>query len=187
MSFTNLYYKRAVATARPCFICYKPTTTVLATAQTVDFIYVCDGHLSDPGFASLVGETNDGVGAGGAKMGLTPDEIAAVKQEWEARQKKRQEKKEKEKEKADDAKEKEDKIDQDGGSKAASSKVPSPPPSGSATPTTATKPSHQRYTLHRDMFALRLAEHRKRRQAAQAKELAPRLPGAPKVSLPPSS
>jgi hypothetical protein len=44
-------------------------------------------------------------------------------------------------------------------------------------------PAHQRYTLHRDFFAMRLAEHRKQRQTSQAKALAPRLPGAPRGGL----
>lgn len=197
MSFTNLYYKRAVATARPCYICYKPTTTVLATIQTIDFIYVCDSHLSDPGFASQVGEAKDGIGAGGAKMGLSPDEIARVKQEWEERQKKKQgEEKEKGKEKEKEKEEKEndkDKASSDNGDKGekktetgskTSSKPASSPSSGTSTPSPTAKPSHERYTLHRDYFAMRLADHRKRRQAAQTKELAPRLPGAPKAALP---
>ena len=66
---------------------------MLATINTVDFLYTCDTHLSDPGFASQVGTTNDGVGAGGAKkMGLSSEEIAKVKAEWEDRQKKKAEK-----------------------------------------------------------------------------------------------
>ncbi|KZT12880.1 DUF1742-domain-containing protein [Laetiporus sulphureus 93-53] len=189
MSFTNLYYKRAVATARPCYVCHKPTTTVLATIQTVDFIYVCDTHLSDPGFASQVADASDGLGGSGAKAGLSPEEIAKVKREWEERQKKKQEK-EKEKEKGTD---KDGKAGQDTdegekkgkeGSKSPTS-VPGSLSSGSTTPSTpAVKPSHQRYTLHRDIFAMRLAEHRKRKQAAQARELAPRLPGAPRAGIP---
>ncbi|KAH9894389.1 VPS4-associated protein 1 [Cubamyces lactineus] len=187
MSFTNLYYKRAVGTSKPCYVCYKPTTTVLATINTVDFIYTCDTHLSDPGFASQVGTSSDGVGAGGAKkLGLSPEEIAKVKQEWEERQKKKTEKakeKEKEKDKAKDGKDSRGAEEKEkGSSKETDKKVPgslSP-----ATPPTPPTPSHQRYTLHRDIFALRLAEHRRRRQAVQAKELVPRLPGAPATPLP---
>ncbi|KAI0751484.1 VPS4-associated protein 1 [Daedaleopsis nitida] len=182
-AFTNLYYKRAVGTAKPCYVCNKPTTTVLATINTVDFLYTCDTHLADPGFASQVGTTDDGVGAGGAKkMGLSPEEIAKVKAEWEDRQKKKAEKaKENE---ADKDKGKEG-TDQDKEAKDKKATSPSPgawsPPTASASPAPAT-PTHQRYTLHRDIFALRLAEHRRRRQAAQAKELAPRLPGVPMSS-----
>ncbi|RDX53587.1 DUF1742-domain-containing protein [Lentinus brumalis] len=184
-NFTNLYYKRAVGTARACYVCNKPTTTVLATINTVDFLYTCDTHLSDPGFASQVGTSNDGVGAGGAKkMGLSPEEIAKVKAEWEERQKKKTEKKDKEKDKDKDKdKDDDDNEAKDGEKKKSTLPGSLSPPSASATPAPAT-PKHQRYTLHRDIFALRLAEHRRRRQAAQAKELAPRLPGAPLTPLP---
>ncbi|KAI0796512.1 VPS4-associated protein 1 [Abortiporus biennis] len=186
MSFTNLYYKRAVGTAKACYVCYKPTTTVLATLNTVDFIYVCNSHLSDPGFATQVGESHDGVGAGGAKkLGLSPEEIAKVKEEWEERQKKKQER-EKEKKKKDNEDNKDEgdaKQEKDADKKSPTSK--SPASSSTPSPQPAT-PTHERYTLHRNIFSLRLAEHRRRRQAAQAKELAPRLPGAPRGPLPSS-
>lgn len=190
MSFTNLYYKRTAGTPRACYVCYKPTTTVLATVNTVDFIYVCDGHLTDPGFAAKVGESGDGVGAGAKKMGLSPEEIAKVKADWEERQARKKEKekekskdKEQEKEKEKNKKES-DKAQEDKEGKSTKDRQESATPpnagSGSATP----QPTHERYTLHRDIFALRLAEHRRRRQAAQASALAPRLPQAPKAPLP---
>ncbi|KAH8106314.1 DUF1742-domain-containing protein [Cristinia sonorae] len=176
MSFTNLYYKRAVGTPKACYVCRKPTSTVLATINTVDFIYTCDGHLTDPGFATQVGESSDGA-SGARKLGLSPEEIAKVKEEWEEKQRK---KKEKEKEKAED-KDKGKEKDETGKQtdKPEKTKTKSPAPSTPA-PSTPTTPTHERYTLHRDIFTLRLTEHRKRRQAAQAKELAPRLPGAPR-------
>ena len=128
------------------------------------------------------------MGAGGAKMGLSPEEIAKVKEEWEERQKKRQElakQKEKEKEKDTDTKKEKSKSEDKEDGKTSDTKVPgSLPSSGTTTPSTPSTPSHQKYTLHRDIFALRLAEHRRRRQVAQAKELAPRLPGVPRDSLP---
>ncbi|KZT26999.1 DUF1742-domain-containing protein [Neolentinus lepideus HHB14362 ss-1] len=194
MSFTNLYYKRTVGTPKACWICYKPTTTVLATANTTDFIYACDGHLKDPGFASAVAETSDGVDAGGAKkMGLSPEEIAKVKAEWEERQRKKQEKtkekgkeKEKDTDKGKDEDKDEDKDDQQE-QKAApppsnpKSLVSSPSSSAAASAKPPAIPAYQRFTLHRDIFAMRLVEHRKRRQTAQAKEMAPRLPNAPRT------
>lgn len=179
---------QAVGTPRACYICYKPTTTVLATANTVDFIYACDTHLSDRGFATQVGETQDGVDAGGArKLGLSSEEIAKVKEQWGERQKRRQEKaKEKEKEKEaeskDGEKDKDKEKDKAKDSKK-DTKAPTPSPASSSaasTPGTPPPATHQRYTLHRDIFALRLAEHRKRRQATQAKALAPLLPSAPR-------
>jgi len=176
---------KTTATPKACFVCYKPTNTVLATINTVDFLYTCPVHLTDRNFASPLGESSDSLGGGGPrKMGLTDEEIAKVKEEWEERQKKKEEKekakkkeegegkgkgKEKEKEKVDDnEKEKEMETTTPG---SFSSNAATPPP---------TTPAHQRFTLHRDFFAMRLSQHRKRRQMVQVKELAPRLPGAPR-------
>ncbi|KAK7470971.1 hypothetical protein VKT23_002385 [Stygiomarasmius scandens] len=180
MSFTNLYYKRTTGTAKPCYICFKPTTTVLATINTVDFLYTCDNHLTDRGFASPVGESGDGAG-GAKKMELSAEEIAKVKEEYDERQRKKAEKekdkeeKEKDKEKEGENKEKEAEVKSKTKDKPAALSS-----TGAATPPKAT---HERYTLHRDYFAMRLAEHRKRRQTAQAKDLAPRLPGVPKGNV----
>lgn len=119
-------------------------------------------------------------------MGLSSEEIARVKAEYEERQKKRVEKaKEKEKEKEADKDGKADQEKDVKGDRKSSTPATKSPPSSSASPLSApTTPTHQRYTLHRDIFALRIAEHRRRRQATQAKELAPRLPGAPVTPLP---
>lgn len=123
-------------------------------------------------------------GGGAKKLGLSEEEIAKVKEEWEERQRKRKEKeKEKEKE-SEKGKDKEgEKKDTEKDEKSPSS---TPKSSASPAPASTSTPSHQRYTLHRDIFAMRLADHRKRRQAAQAKELAPRLPGAPRGGFTPS-
>ncbi|KZP12073.1 DUF1742-domain-containing protein [Athelia psychrophila] len=174
MSFTNLYYKRATGTPKACFVCYKPSNTVLATINTTDFLYTCDTHLTDPGFATLV---NDGEDA--KKPVMDADEIARVKREWEEQQKRKAEKEAaaKEKAKAEEAK---DAKDTDGEAKPAKKTVTLP---GTWTPPPAPTPTHQKYTLHRDMFSLRQSEHRRRRQTAQAKSLAPRLPGAPRGDL----
>jgi len=123
---------------------------------------------------------------------VTPEEIAKIKEEWEEKQriklekeKEKQNEKSKEKDEKNEGKgkEKEKEKEKEGRKKEEKSKSPtvqSTLPSGSVTPST---PTHQRYTLHRDFFAMRLAEHKKRRQTAQAKELGPRLPGAPKGGL----
>lgn len=175
--------EQAVGTPKACFVCYKPTTTVLATINTVDFIYTCDNHLTDPGFASRIGESPDGAAGGASKAALSPEEIAKVKEEWEERQKRKQQKaKEKETEKDQDKdKEKTESLSKEDKPK---STTPSQSTSSASTPPPAPSPSHQKYSLHRDIFAIRQAEHRKRRQAAQAKELLPRLPGAPRGGLP---
>ncbi|KAI0047296.1 DUF1742-domain-containing protein [Auriscalpium vulgare] len=174
MSFPNLYYKRATATPKPCYICFQPTTTVLATAVTTDFIYTCDKHLSDPGFATQLGDNADGVTK---KAEPRPEEIAKIKEEWEARQKRKEKAAT---QKKDGGQENEKPGD---GEKSPSPSIPgslsSPTSPGGTTPL----PRHQRFALHRDYFALRLAEHKKKKQAKQMQELAPRLPGAPRGSL----
>jgi len=157
MSFQNLYYQRTVATPRPCAVCYRPTTIVLSTIQNVDFIYTCERHLSDPGFATKV------VDEPPPKKEVDPEVIKKVKEEWEEKQRKKKEKEDKEKDKNGKEKEKKE------------TKVEPPPP----TPPTPSAPAHARFTLHRSIFASRQAEHRKRRQMKEAREVAPRLPRVP--------
>lgn len=139
---------------------------MLATVNTVDFLYTCAGHLTDSGFATILSANET------RSTGVTEDEIAKVKEEWEEKQRKNLERKKKAKEMSqkDDPK----KDDEKEASKSVPSSL-SVSPSPAPTPT----PTHERYALHRDYFAMRLAEHRKRKKAAQAKNLAPRLPGAP--------
>lgn len=191
MSLQNVYYKRTAATAKACYICYKPSTTVLATVDTTDFLYTCPVHLTDPGFATRVKDhDNDDT----KKLSTSAEEIARVKQEWEERQKRKREKqKQKQKEEkrkedgekaAEPAKGKDDK-EQDKQKvpeeSSTSDKKPEAPSAGQ--PTVSPRPTHERYVLHRHIFNLRLAEYRKRRQAAQAKTLAPRLPGIPSSTM----
>ncbi|KAK0231252.1 DUF1742-domain-containing protein [Armillaria fumosa] len=172
MSFTNLYYKRTTGTPKACFICYKPTTTCLATINAVDFLYTCPAHLTDRGFASPIQEEP-------AKPALGDDEIAKVKAEWEEKQKWKAER-EKEKDKEDKEKDK----DNDKDKKDKKSSPPKSPHSSVSPPSTPKSlPAHERYALHRDIFTMRQTEHRRRRQAAQAKDLAPRFPGAPQGGL----
>ncbi|KAL4081982.1 VPS4-associated protein 1 [Scleroderma yunnanense] len=173
MSMQNLYYKRTAATAKACFICYKPTTTVLATIDTIDFLYTCPIHLTDNGFATRVKDNEPDQ----KNANVSAEEIAKIRQEWEEKQKK---KKEKEKEKNDKER---GEGDKEQGKKAAeetpeteaTATAPVQPTLSIATP----KLTHERYVLHRDIFSLRVADHRRRRQTAQAKTLAPRLPGTP--------
>ncbi|KAF7313546.1 hypothetical protein HMN09_00510600 [Mycena chlorophos] len=176
MSFTNLYYKRTAGTNRPCFICYRPTTTVLATVNTVDFIYTCDTHLKDPGFATL------SVPAAAASPAVSQEDVGKVIAEYEEKQRR---KKEKEKEKEDEKKKKdEDKDKKEDKKEDTKKKDESKPTSPAPSPKPAAPAgSHEKYILHRDIFAMRLAEHRRKRQAAQAKDLAPRFPGAPSGTL----
>jgi hypothetical protein len=142
--------------------------------NTTDFIYACIGHLTDPGFTSEVKESSEAL----KKPVLSAEEIAKVKEEYEEKQRKiRETKKAKEKDK--------DKPEEtEGKDEGKDVKAPGGRSPVSHTPTpTLQQPSHKRYTLHRDYYDMRLAVHRRRRQASQAKELAPRLPGAPRGAL----
>jgi hypothetical protein len=121
-----------------CYVCLKPTTTVLATINVVDFLYTCPGHLSDQGFATLV-STSDV-----PKVTISAEEIAKVKAEWEEKEKKRKEKERKEKEKDKD-KDSDNKAGDNGKEESKSPKIP-------ATPSTP-PPAHERYTLHRNFFS----------------------------------
>ena len=120
-------------TAKACFVCYKPTTTVLATINIVDFLYTCPGHLSDSGFATLVKDEEKSVA-----VSVSAEEIAKVKLKWEEKQKK---------EKDSDAKDNKIEIDND---KDRSKQETSLKPT-STTPSTPV--THERYILHRNFFA----------------------------------
>ncbi|TFK29218.1 DUF1742-domain-containing protein [Coprinopsis marcescibilis] len=175
MSFANIYYKRAVATPKACYVCYRPTTTVLATINTLDFLYTCPSHLTDTNFASRIPDENT------AKPGpsVSPEEIDKIKKEWEEKQKMKEEKEKEKAKNAEKDKEKEKSKADDGGESSKAGSKSALPEATSPGATTPAKPVHERYSLHRDFYAMRQSEHRKRRQAAQARELAPRLPGAP--------
>jgi len=74
--------------------------------------------------------------------------------------------------------------EEEGGQKGA--KFPSPSdtsPTAAGSGSGTATPTHKRYSLHRDFFTMRQAEHRRKRQTKQTQELAPRLPGAPRSLL----
>ncbi|PPQ92389.1 hypothetical protein CVT25_008739 [Psilocybe cyanescens] len=147
MSFTNVYYKRTAGTPKACYACYKPTTTVLATINTVDFLYTCPIHLTDSGFATLISDGDN------EKSSISTEEIARVKAEWEEKQKKKLEK-EKEKEKDKDKNKDKETDTKDKDTKKETSKSPQIPGSPNASPSPSTSTvAHQRYVLNREIFS----------------------------------
>jgi len=102
---------------------------------------------------------------------LSEAEIQKVKEEWDAKQKVKKGK-EPEKEKKDGSKDK-DAKDKDG-TKADEKTTPSSP--STIATTQSTQLSHPRFTLHRQIFAMRLAEHKKRRRVQVAKTKLPSVP-----------
>ncbi|KAK1833991.1 VPS4-associated protein 1 [Podospora conica] len=115
MSFPNVYAHRKVAetSAKSCDICFKPSTSVLITADNKDFFYICPSHLKDPGFCT---PKIDQAAIEARKKKELDEEVARVKKEYEEKQRKKKEekeKKEKEKEKGKDKKDKKNDKDED--------------------------------------------------------------------------
>lgn len=93
--FQNVYHRRAVAAhaAKPCFVCYKSTTTVLNQADSKDWFYTCAGHLNDRGFA--IPQVDAEAEANRARKEALEKEIELVKAEYEAKLKKKAKSKDK--------------------------------------------------------------------------------------------
>ncbi|KAL7413035.1 AAA-ATPase Vps4-associated protein 1-domain-containing protein [Mrakia frigida] len=154
---TNRYYQRTAGTARPCFICFRESTTVLSTFNTTDFLYVCPGHLLDRGFATLL--TPPSAPPSPASSGPSKEEIAKVIADYER-------KKSKGKDKDEDKK---DKKEEPASAPFLTPSVPAAPP----------PPSHPVYELHRDYWALRQSEMKKRDNLVKAKAVSKDLPRVP--------
>ncbi|CAI6338590.1 unnamed protein product [Periconia digitata] len=104
MSLQNVWHHRKVAenAKKACWICYKPTESVLITPDNKDFFYICTGHLSDRGFCQP--DADEAAAAAARKKKEELDrEIEIVKKEYEEKQKlKREKRKAKQKEKEKD-------------------------------------------------------------------------------------
>ncbi|KAK3706752.1 hypothetical protein LTR37_012597 [Vermiconidia calcicola] len=124
MGSKNLYHRRLVAesSSKACWICYKPTSTVLITPDSDDWFHICAGHLKDRKFA--IPKDEEDLAEKKRKEELDK-EIEVVKKEFEekmrkklARRKqkeyekdeKKEDKKEEKKDDEKDEKEKEDKL-----------------------------------------------------------------------------
>jgi hypothetical protein len=106
--------------AKACFVCYKPSTSVLITPDNKDFFYVCPVHLQDRHFCSPIVDSEHA--AAKAKQEALAREIEIVKKEYEEKQRRKKEK-EKEKKTDDELKDsdkKSKKSDKDGDSGAKS-------------------------------------------------------------------
>jgi len=123
-----------------------------------DWFYTCETHLTDPGFATLVIE--DPASASMQRQALSGVELAKITEEWQNKK---------------DAAATPDKgTEMEKVPKPENGKLPvQPPQSPNAQPT------HQKYTLHRKIFDMRVQAFKKREQASQAKAVAPRLPLVP--------
>ena len=91
MASQNLYHRRLVAetSGKACWICYKPSSTVLITPESDDWFHICPGHLTDRKFAIPKDEEDL------AKKKREADlekEIEAIKKEYEEKQRKKADK-----------------------------------------------------------------------------------------------
>ncbi|KAA8893016.1 VPS4-associated protein 1 [Sphaerosporella brunnea] len=153
----NLYHLRRVAdaSAKPCFVCYRQSTSVLITPDHSDFFYTCAGHLQDSGFCTpVVDEPED---AEKRRKEELQKEVERVKSEWDERQKK---KKQTESDKKEDKNKKEDK-DKDKDKEGEKEKEKEKEGEKDAAATAA-----RVFTLHKKIYDMRVA---RLRQIAQAK------------------
>lgn len=153
MSLPNVWHLRRVAdsSAKACYICYKPSTSVLITPDNKvrvpyisahciypsgvlsragfsdlcmqDFFYVCPAHLKDRGFCSPIVDSEKE--AAKKKEEALALEIEKVKKEYEEKQRRKKEKEDKEKknDKGEDSKDKKKKEESDDAEKEKNEKV----------------------------------------------------------------
>ncbi|KAK7732947.1 hypothetical protein SLS57_000891 [Botryosphaeria dothidea] len=119
----NVWHHRRVADAqaKACWICFKPSSSVLITPDnkpyaesSKDFFYICPGHLKDRGFCEPDADEAAAVAEKKKKEDMDR-EIQKIKEEYEEKQRRKKEKrKQKEKDKGKDKeKDKEAKKDED--------------------------------------------------------------------------
>ncbi|OCF55062.1 hypothetical protein L486_07172 [Kwoniella mangroviensis CBS 10435] len=167
----NIYYERKTGTPRPCYICNRPTTTVLATLKTEDFLYSCDGHLTD---------SASPIPTPASTPGPSADDIKKVIADYHQREARKSDKgdKDKDKDKGKDEQEKE---------KGNDVKVVDSPksPSTPSIPTSSTpqNPTHRKFQLHRHIFEMRKNELRRKEQGNKAKEVSKGLPQVPRTAF----
>ncbi|KAK1760140.1 VPS4-associated protein 1 [Echria macrotheca] len=122
--FPNEYSHRRVAetSAKPCDICFKPSSSVLITPDNKDFFYVCPSHLKDTGFCT---PKIDLAAVEARKKRAMEREVERVKREYEERKRRKEEekkKKGKEKEKDEKKDEKDEKKEDEKKDKAGEGK-----------------------------------------------------------------
>lgn len=112
MAAKNIYHRRLVADsgAKACWICYKPSSTVLITPDQDDWFHICSGHLTDRKFA--IPKDAEDLEEKKRKEELDK-EIESVKKEFEEKMRKKlARRKQKEYEKEDPKDKKKDKAEQ---------------------------------------------------------------------------
>ncbi|WVO15168.1 hypothetical protein L204_102812 [Cryptococcus depauperatus] len=172
MQFQNVYYERKVGTAKPCYICMRPTTTVLATLKTEDFLYTCDGHLSDSGFVIQMTPF-------AAEKKPTEQDIQKVIADYHAREAKKKDAQSKDKAGSENKDGDQPKEGTLSSSVAASSSSSS---ATAASPTT-TETVHRKYSLQSKIFEARKNELKRREMGVKARQVGQGLPQVPRTAF----
>ncbi|MCJ1369473.1 hypothetical protein MMC20_000684 [Loxospora ochrophaea] len=157
MSLKNIWHLRKVAdtSSKPCYICYKPTTSVLITPDNKDFFYVCLGHLKDRNFCSPI--VDDAEVAAKKKKEDLDREIELIKREYEEKLKKRKAKDGKAKAKdSDKDKDKEKEADEDEDKKAEEEKDEKIKAIASKDQVPAVNDTPRILSLHKNFYQMRL-------------------------------
>jgi len=94
MSFPNIWHHRRVAdaSAKPCDVCYKPSSSVLLNPHNKDFFYICPIHLKDGSFCTPIVDAE--IEAARKREEVIAREIEKVKNEYEQKQRKKEKEKE---------------------------------------------------------------------------------------------
>lgn len=177
MGSKNLYHRRLVAEsgAKACWICYKPSSTVLVTPDQDDWFHVCPGHLKDLKFAVPKDEKEL---AEKKRQEELDKEIEAVKKEFEEKMRKklaRRKQKEYEKDEKKEEKKKKEKTEDEQDEKDKEEKLKEL--EKKKEPDKATLDGPRIFELHKNFYQMRL---QKKRDTEVAKRNRDRLraPGA---------
>ncbi|KAL7422101.1 hypothetical protein Q5752_002744 [Cryptotrichosporon argae] len=176
----NIYFERKVGTARACYVCSRPTDTVLATAGAADFVYTCDRHLADP--ATQI--PTPGPSAEDVRKVVADYHVREARKAEAAKAGKDGAGKDKEgkegKDDKDECKDKDKGKDGPASNPSAPTSSPSQRQAQASPAPTPTPPTHRKFALHRQLFESRKAELRRREQAAKAREMSRGLPQVPR-------
>uniref|UniRef100_A0A060T9N6 ARAD1B00594p n=1 Tax=Blastobotrys adeninivorans TaxID=409370 RepID=A0A060T9N6_BLAAD len=176
--FKNLYHSRKVAesASRACFVCYKPTSTVLVTPDgTSDFFYVCEGHLKDAGFATP--QVDPETTAAQERKKALEAEIQVLEEKWKRYEAKKD--KEKKKDKGKDKDKESDKDEAGEGKELKKEKSDLQQKLQSDTQIAERKP--RVFVLHKNIYSMRLSNWRQVQQSKQTRQLLSKPSLFPKV------
>ncbi|KAB8254365.1 VPS4-associated protein 1 [Aspergillus pseudonomiae] len=154
--FQNIYHLRRVAdtAAKACYVCHKPSSSVMITPDNKDFFYVCPVHLKDRHFCSPIVDTEDEEKK--KKEEALAKEIEKVKKEYEEKQKKKKDKTKEKKSDEESKKEEGSSSDKKEGNdeKERDDKIESL--KKSAQPTSTSDDGPRIFALHKNFYQMRI-------------------------------